>query len=39
MYMKGMFSDQNTPEMNMFFIMSTKNLSTEVENWPELGKK
>jgi len=39
MYVKGMFSNQNPPELNAFFIMSTKNLASEVENWPELGKK
>ncbi|XP_011706827.1 PREDICTED: uncharacterized protein LOC105462004 [Wasmannia auropunctata] len=38
MYTKGMFNNQHPPEMKDYFITSTKALSEEIVNWPEVKK-
>ncbi|KAG7206679.1 hypothetical protein KM043_000354 [Ampulex compressa] len=39
LYRKGMFSEENPPDLGGFFSAGTKALAAEVATWPELGPR
>ncbi|XP_076180044.1 uncharacterized protein LOC143153098 isoform X2 [Ptiloglossa arizonensis] len=39
LYRKGMFSEEFPQDMSSFFVTACLSLATEVETWPEFGKR